>query len=109
NDFNLFGRTFRVQAQAEGYARASPEDVRRYYVRNANNEMVPLGTLLTTKSINGPEYYERYNIYRAATINGSPAPGYSSGQAAQVMEEIAKTLPEGYGYEWTGATFQEKK
>ncbi len=109
NDFNLFGRTFRVQAQAEGYARAHPEDVNRYYVRSANGDMIPLGTVLRPKTINGPEFYQRYNIYRAATINGTPAPGYSSGQAAAAMEQVAQTLSQGYAYEWTGAVFQEKK
>jgi multidrug efflux pump subunit AcrB len=79
-------------------------------VRNANGDMVPLSTVLTPKSINGPEFYQRYNIYRAATITGAPAPGYSSGQAAQAMEEIAaSTLPSGFDYEWTGATYQEQK
>jgi len=109
NDFNLFGRTFRVQAQAEGYARAEPEDINRYYVRNANGDMIPLGSVLTQRSISGPEYLERYNLYRAATINGAPAAGYSSGQAAAAMEELAQSLPAGYTYEWTGATYQEKK
>ncbi len=109
NDFNLYGRTFRVQAQAEGYARAYPEDVRRYYVRSGSGDMVPLCTVLKPRPINGPEYFQRYNIYRSASINGAAAPGYSSGQAAQAMEELAKTLPAGYSYEWTGATFQEKK
>jgi multidrug efflux pump len=108
NDFNLFGRTFRVQAQAEAAARAHPEDVDRYYVRSSSGAMVPLSTVLHVKTINGPEYYERYNIYRAATINGAAAPGYSSGQAAQAMEEVAAKLPQGYGYEWTGSTYQEK-
>ncbi len=110
NDFNLYGRTFRVQMQAEAAARASPDDVNRYYVRNANGNMIPLSAVLTPKSINGPEFYERYNIYRAATITGATAPGYSSGQAAQAMQEIAaSTLPAGFGYEWTGATYQEQK
>ena len=109
NDFNLFGRTFRVQAQAEGYARADPADVNRYYVRNADGDMIPLGSVLTERSISGPEYLERYNLYRAATINGAPASGYSSGQAAAAMEELAQSLPAGYTYEWTGATYQEKK
>jgi len=109
NDFNLFGRTFRVQAQAEGYARANPDDINRYYVRSPNGDMVPLGTVLKPKSISGPEFYERYNLYRAATINGTAAQGYSSGQAAEAMEETAKSLPAGYGYDWTGATYQEKK
>lgn len=109
NDFNLYGRTFRVQIQGEPDARARPEDVSRYYVRNVNGDMVPLSAVLIPKSINGPEFYQRYNIYRAATITGSPAPGYSSGQAAQAMEEVAGNLPEGYGYEWTGAIYQERK
>ncbi|HEV2007424.1 MAG TPA: efflux RND transporter permease subunit, partial [Burkholderiales bacterium] len=109
NDFNLYGRTFRVQAQAEGYARAYPEDVKRYYVRSAGGDMVPLSTVLKPRPINGPEYFQRYNIYRSASINGAAAPGYSSGQAAQAMEDLARTLPAGYSYEWTGATYQEKK
>jgi HAE1 family hydrophobic/amphiphilic exporter-1/multidrug efflux pump len=71
--------------------------------------MVPLSTLVTIKSVNGAQYLERYNIYRAATINGAAAPGYTSGQAAQAMEELARGLPAGYAYEWTGAVYQEKK
>ena len=109
NDFNLYGRTFRVQAQAEGSARAYPEDVKRYYVRSAAGAMVPLSTVLKPRVINAPEYFQRYNIYRSASINGGAAPGYSSGQAAQAMEELAKSLPAGYSYEWTGSTYQEKK
>jgi hydrophobe/amphiphile efflux-1 (HAE1) family protein len=109
NDFNLYGRTFKVQAQAEAGARAHPDDVKRFYVRSARGDMVPLSTVVNAKPINGPEYYERYNIYRAATINGAAAPGYSSGQAVAAMEEAAKTLPQGFGYDWTGAVYQEKK
>jgi HAE1 family hydrophobic/amphiphilic exporter-1/multidrug efflux pump len=109
NDFNLFGRTFKVQAQAEPGARAQPDDVKRFYVRSAGGDMVPLSTVVHAKSINGPEYYQRYNIYRAATVNGAAAPGYSSGQAIAAMEEVAKTLPQGYGYDWTGSVYQEKK
>jgi hydrophobe/amphiphile efflux-1 (HAE1) family protein len=109
NDFNLYGRTFKVQAQAEAAARAQPDDVKRYYVRSAAGDMVPLSAVVRAKSINGPEYYQRYNIYRAASINGAAAPGYSSGQAVAAMEEVAKTLPQGFGYDWTGAVFQEKK
>jgi HAE1 family hydrophobic/amphiphilic exporter-1/multidrug efflux pump len=109
NDFNLYGRTFRVQMQAEGPTRASPDDVNRYYVRNAAGDMVPLSAVMKARSVNGPEFLERYNIYRAATITGSPAPGYSSGQAAQAMEEVARSLPSGFGFEWTGAIYQEQK
>jgi hydrophobe/amphiphile efflux-1 (HAE1) family protein len=109
NDFNLYGRTFRVQAQAEPGARARPEDVGRQYVRSADGNMVPLSTLVSIHTVNGAQYLERYNIYRSATINGAAAPGYSSGQAAQAMEELARDLPPGYGFEWTGAVYQEKK
>jgi len=109
NDFNLYGRTFRVQTQAEASARARPDDIGRMYVRTDAGAMVPLSTLVSIKSVNGPQFLQRYNIYRAATINGAAAPGYSSGQAAQAMEELARELPAGYGYEWTGAVYQEKK
>jgi hydrophobe/amphiphile efflux-1 (HAE1) family protein len=109
NDFNLYGRTYRVLAQAESAQRAAPEDVNRIYVRNASSDMVPLSTLVQIKSINGPEYFQRYNLYRSATINGSAGPGFSSGQAAIALENAAKILPEGYSYQWTGSTFQEKK
>ena len=81
NDFNLFGRTYRVTAQAEAAARAMPDSVNGLYVRTAQGDMVPLSTLVTIKPKVGPEYIERFNVFRAATINGSPAPGYSSGQA----------------------------
>jgi HAE1 family hydrophobic/amphiphilic exporter-1/multidrug efflux pump len=109
NDFNLFGRTFRVQAQAEGAQRSQPDDVNRYYVRSANDTMVPLSTLVKSHPLSGPQYFERYNVYRSATINGTNAPGYSSGQAIAVMEELARALPEGFSYEWSEATYQEKK
>ncbi len=109
NDFNLFGRTYKVQAQAEGTQRSTPEDVNRFYVRSTSGAMIPLSTLVTSRPINGPQYFERYNVYSAATINGTNAPGYSSGQAIAAMEEIARTLPDGFGYEWSEATYQEKK
>ena len=109
NDFNLYGRTYRVVAQAEGSERIQPEDVNRFYVRSSAGVMVPLSTLVKIRSINGPQYFERYNVYRAATINGSNAPGYSSGQAIAAMEELAQALPDGFSYEWSEATYQEKK
>jgi HAE1 family hydrophobic/amphiphilic exporter-1/multidrug efflux pump len=109
NDFNLFGRTFRVQAQAEGTQRQQPDDVNRFYVRSDGGTMVPLSTLVSSRSINGPQYYERYNVYGAATINGTNAPGYSSGQAIAAMEALARELPTGFNYEWSEATYQEKK
>jgi len=109
NDFNLFGRTFKVQAQAEGALRTQPSDVNRYYVRSDNGTMIPLSTLVNSRPINGPQYYERYNVYNAATINGTNAPGYSSGQAIAAMEELTRDLPPGFSYEWSEATYQEKK
>src|SRR6202008_1770514 len=105
NDFNLFGRTYRVTAQAEGDQRNSPDDVNRFYVRTAAGTMVPLSTIVSARPLNGPQYYERFNVYSAATINGTNAPGYSSGQAVAAMEEIAKTLPSGFGLEWSEATY----
>jgi HAE1 family hydrophobic/amphiphilic exporter-1/multidrug efflux pump len=109
NDFNLFGRTYKVQAQAEGAQRSQPGDVNRFYVRTAGGTMVPLSTVVTSRSINGPQYFERFNVYSAATINGTNAPGYSSGQAIAAMEELARALPAGFSYEWSEATYQEKK
>ena len=108
NDFNLFGRTYKVTAQAEAAARASPESVDGLYVRSDQGEMVPLSTLVSIKEIQGPEYIERYNVFRAVTINGSAAPGYSSGQATLATESLGANLPDGYGYDWTGTTYQEK-
>jgi len=108
NDFNLFGRTYKVTTQAEASARTQPESVNGLYVRTVKGDMVPLSTLVTIRPKQGPEYIERYNVYRAATINGSAAAGFSSGQAALAAEQLARTLPAGYGYEWTGTTYQEK-
>jgi hydrophobe/amphiphile efflux-1 (HAE1) family protein len=108
NDFNLFGRTYKVTAQAEAAARSSPESVNGLYVRTAQGDMVPLSTLVSIKEIQGPEYIERYNVFRAVTVNGAAAPGSSSGQATLAMEALAGNLPDGYGYEWTGTTYQEK-
>lgn len=109
NDFNLYGRTFRVTAQAEGSARTTPESVAGLYVRTALGDMVPLSTLVTVKAKEGPEYIERYNVHRAATINGTAGSGMSSGQGIGAMENLASSLPEGFDYEWTGITYQEKK
>jgi len=110
NDFNLFGRTFRVTLQAGANARASASDLSRLYVRNASGGMVPLSTLGTLKPIAGPETVPHYNNYASALINGTPAPGYSSGQAVTAMARAAATaLPRDFAFEWTGITFQELK
>ncbi|HYZ75066.1 MAG TPA: multidrug efflux RND transporter permease subunit, partial [Chthoniobacterales bacterium] len=108
NDFNRFGRTWRVYLQAQPDFRRHPGDINRFYVRTAQGDMVPLSTLARTDPIVGPEVIYRYNRFRAVKILGSAAPGYSSGQAAAAMEDLAKQLPNGFGYEWTGTVYQQK-
>ncbi|GAA4896565.1 multidrug efflux RND transporter permease subunit [Ferrimonas pelagia] len=108
NDFNRFGKVFRVMVQAESEFRNSERDINRFYVRTATGEMVPLSTLVTVNPILGPEVVSQYNLYSSVTINGIPAPGYSSGDAIAAMAELAqRTLPAGYQFEWTGQTYQE--
>jgi multidrug efflux pump len=109
NDFNRFGHTWQVLIQAEPEFRNQPSDVDRFYVRSVDGNMIPMGTLASIKPSNGPEVVFRYNRFRAIQILGAPAPGVSSGQAIDTMEKVAaETLPEGYGYEWTGTTYQQK-
>jgi HAE1 family hydrophobic/amphiphilic exporter-1/multidrug efflux pump len=110
NDFNLFGRTYRVTAEAEGSARTSPDAVNTLYVRTATGDMVPLSSLVTLKSTHGPSYIERYNVFRAVTINGAPAPGYSQGEALNAMEQAAaESLPDNLTSFWTGSVLQQKR
>jgi hydrophobe/amphiphile efflux-1 (HAE1) family protein len=110
NDFNLFGRTFRVTIQAERDARASTTDLSRLYVRNTSGQMIPLDTLGSLHPTVGPEYVSHYNVYGSALINGAPAPGYSSAQAITAMQRAAEeALPADFGYEWTGIAYQELK
>jgi hydrophobe/amphiphile efflux-1 (HAE1) family protein len=108
NDFNLFGRTFRVVAQAADRYRMDREDVLKIRVRNSNGDTVPLGSFTTVRDISGPYRVPRYNLYPAAELDGGAAPGYSQGQAIQIMEKLAaQTLPPGFGYEWTTLAFQQ--
>ena len=110
NDFNMFGRTYRVTAQADGNFRLDPDNVNRLSVRNADGQMVPLGTLVRFREIAGPERVPRYNLFPTVEIQGSSAPGVSSGQALEIMTEVAaKTLPEGMTFEWTDLSYQEKR
>ncbi|MGQ0501761.1 MAG: efflux RND transporter permease subunit [Panacagrimonas sp.] len=109
NDFNLYGRTYRVTAQAEGASRAVPEAVNQLYVRSADGQMVPLSTLVSIRTKQTPDYIERFNIFRAVTINGSGAPGVSSTQAMQAMEKLSAALPAGFAHEWSGVSYQERK
>ena len=109
NDFNLFGRTFRVTAEAEPSARTLPDAVNTLYVRTQAGDMVPLSSLVSIKPTRGPAYIERYNVYRAVTINGAPAPGYSQGDAIKAMESLTKDLPGNLTYYWTGSVFQQQR
>jgi HAE1 family hydrophobic/amphiphilic exporter-1 len=109
NQFNKFGRTYQVYVQAESQYRLEPDDIRRLYVRNNQGKMVPIGTLADVGFETGPALITLYNLYPAAPINGQAAPGYSSGQALKLMENMAaQTLPPDTGYEWTGMSYQEK-
>ena len=109
NQFNKFGRTFQVYAQADAQFRLTPRDIEKLMVRNQQGDMIPLGTLATVKPAVGPSLISLYNLYPSSAIIGLPAPGYSSGQSIALMEEIAdKTLPPGTGYEWTAMSYQEK-
>jgi HAE1 family hydrophobic/amphiphilic exporter-1 len=107
NDFNIYGRNFRVMSQADSSYRSSLSGVQKFYVRNSQGNMIPLGSLLTTKVIEAPAVLSHYNIYRSVEFNGSPKPGYSSGQAIDALREVAKTLPAGYGYEFSGMSREE--
>ncbi len=107
NDFNLYGRTFRVMVQAEGEYRKDESDIRRIFVRNSEGEMLPLSTLITTSPALGPEMLNRYNLFSAVTINAIPAPGYSESEAIGALQRISTaSLPAGYNYEWSGVTYQ---
>jgi len=107
NDFNRFGRTYEVVAQADSRFREHPEDITRLKTRNDKGEMVPLGAVVKVTETHGPDRVVRYNGYPAAEINGAPAPGYSSGQAEAAMAKLtAENLPRGMEYEWTELTYQ---
>jgi len=109
NDFSRFGRQWRVFLQAEAVDRMSPDDVGQFYVRNGRGEMVPLSSFVKMRAVSGPEYTVRFNLYRAVEILGGPAPGYSSGQALDALEDVArKTLPPEMGYAWNALSYQEK-
>lgn len=108
NDFNRFGRQWKVFLQAEPEFRRRAEDIGAFYVRNAGGDMVPLSTLVETRDVQGPEFTTRFNLYRAAEITGSAAPGYSSGDALAALEELARTLPPEMGYAWNAMSYQEK-
>ena len=110
NDFNLFGRTWQVNVQAETPFRSRIDDILRIYVRGSGGQMVPMQALASARIVLGPQAVTRYNNYRAVIINGANAPGVSSGTALAAMERVAaSTLPAGYAYEWTGTALQEQQ
>ena len=108
NDFNVYGRNFRVMAQADSTYRGDLEALGKYYVRNSEGNMIPLSALITSTVIEQPAMISHYNIFQSIEINGEPAPGYSSGQAIAALKEVAdKSLPTGYGYEFSGLSREE--
>ena len=110
NDFNMFGRTYRVTAQADGDYRLNEESVSKIRVQSTDGQMVPLGSLVTFREIAGPERVPRYNLFPSAEVNGRAQPGVSSGQALQIMKELAaEKLPQGVTFEWTDLSYQEAK
>jgi len=109
NQFNRFGRTWRVYLQAEADQRQDVDHISQYYVRNARGDMVPLSALASTRRIYGPEYTNRFNLYRAAQVIGAPAPGYSSGQVMDALEQVAKeVLPREMGLAWADLSYQQR-
>jgi len=110
NNFNLYGRTWQVNVQGEASNRGDISDIWQIYVRNSAGAMVPIRSIAGIKIVTGPQVITRYNNYRSVTINGSPAPGVSSGTALAAMTEISNTtLPAGYSFEWTGTAYQEQQ
>ena len=110
NDFNMFGRTYHVTAQADGDYRLDAESVAKIRVRSTDGAMVPLGSLVTFKEIVGPERVPRYNLFPSAEVNGVAQPGVSSGQALEIMRELSRDkLPPGITFEWTDLSYQEAK
>ncbi len=109
NQFNRFGRQWRVFLQAEGSERTSAAAIAQFYVRNSEGSMVPLSALESTRPVFGPQYTNRFNVYRAVQLTGAAAPGYSSGQALDVLEQVAReTLPREISYDWSDLSYQEK-
>jgi hydrophobe/amphiphile efflux-1 (HAE1) family protein len=109
NNFNRFGRVYRVMMQAEPQYRNQPNDITGIYVRTSRGQMVPLSTLVTTERTTGPDIIQRFNLFRSAEVTGSATQGFSSGQALNAAEETARSvLPSGYGYDWAGVSYQER-
>jgi HAE1 family hydrophobic/amphiphilic exporter-1 len=109
NDFNRFGRLYKVYVQAEPEYRTDPEDIRYFFVRGKSGQTVPLSALVSTAPTRGPEYTNRFNLYRAAEVTGAPAPGFSSDQALDALEEVAaQVLPGDMTFSWNAMSYQER-
>lgn len=108
NDFNRFGRQYKVYVQAEGEDRLEPTDMGKYYVRSRSGEIIPLTTLAYVEDVTGPSYTNRFNMYRSAEISGAPKEGYSSADALRALEEVAAGLPKELGIAWSNMSYQEK-
>ncbi len=110
NDFTRFGRLYRSYIQAEPEYRVDEKQINNFFIKNKDGNMVPLATLATVRPISGPDYTNRFNLYRAVEVTGSPANGYTSAQAMKALEEVAaEVLPQEMGYAWNAMSFQEKK
>jgi hydrophobic/amphiphilic exporter-1 (mainly G- bacteria), HAE1 family len=107
NDFDFNNRSYRVYVQADKQFRATAQDMKQFYVRSDSGAMVPLDNLITVTQTTTPQVISHYNLFRSAEIDGSPAPGYSSGQAITAMEDLAKKMPQGFSYSWTGLSLEE--
>ncbi len=110
NDFTRFGRLYKTYLQAEPQYRSKESDIKNFFIKNKDGEMVPLSTLVDIRKVTGPEFTTRFNLYRAAEVTGGPAPGYTSEEAMNALEEVAdEVLPPDMGYAWNAMSFQEKK
>src|ERR1035438_2381636 len=107
NDFDFNNRSYRVYVQADKQFRARPQDMKQYYVRSDSGAMVPLDNLLSISESSAPQVISHYNLFRSAEVDGSAAPGFSSGQAINVMQQLAAKMPQGYTYEWSGISLEE--
>src|SRR5262249_29653349 len=110
NDFDFSGRSYRVYVQADQQFRSKPQDIERYYARTSSGRMMPLSDVINVRESTAPKTISHYNLFRSAEINGSAAPGYSSGQAMHAMEQLSeRVLPQGMSYAWSGLSLEEIK
>src|SRR5207245_5252858 len=108
NDFDFSGRSYRVYVQADQQFRSKPEDIERYYVRTSAGRMMPLSDVISVREATAPKTITHYNLFRSAEINGSAAPGYSSGQAMQIMQQVSdRVLPQGMTFAWSGRSLSD--